>query len=127
MMVMGWDCKRSIKLRFTVKMSIFSTLRLRIKSFYGPLIGVSAFLYFTYHILHGERGLIAWWQINNQIKAAKIKLIELRNSREKIERRVKLMHPENLDPDILEERARIMLNYGYPNDIVIIESKKTRK
>ena len=127
MMVMGWDCKRSIKLRFTVKMSIFSTLRLRIKSFYGPLMGVSAFLYFTYHILHGERGLIAWWQINNQIKAAKIKLIELRNSREKIERRVKLMHPETLDPDILEERARIMLNYGYPNDIVIFESKKTRK
>ena len=108
-------------------MSFFSSLRLHIKSFYGPLIGVSAFFYFTYHILHGERGLIAWWQINNQIKAAKIKLIELRNSREKIERRVKLMHPENLDPDILEERARIMLNYGYPNDIVIIESKKTRK
>ena len=28
--------------------------------------------------------------------------------------------PGSLDPDMLEERARLMLNYGFPDDTVIL-------
>jgi hypothetical protein len=34
------------------------------------------------------------------------------------------MEPGSLDPDLLEERARLMLNYGYDNDIIILEKKR---
>ena len=34
---------------------------------------------------------------------------------------VALMRPDNLDPDMLEERARIMLNYVRPDELVIID------
>ncbi len=44
-----------------------------------------------------------------------------------MENRVRLLEPGSLDPDMLEERARLMLNYGHADDIVILEGNKRRK
>ena len=33
-------------------------------------------------------------------------------------KRSELLHPENLDPDMLDERARLMLNFGHPDELV---------
>ena len=40
--------------------------------------------------------------------------------RKALQHRVKLLSPGSLDPDMLEERARFMLNYGFPDDAVIL-------
>ena len=53
-------------------------------------------------------------------------LAAVREQRERLEHRVQLMEPDSLDPDLLEERARLMLNYGYPNDIVILEKERKK-
>jgi cell division protein FtsB len=82
--------------------------------------------YFAYHVVHGDRGLIAWWNINQRVEAAKSVLAQTRAERETLENRVYLMNPGSLDPDMLEERARLMLNYGYSNDIVILEGKRRK-
>ena len=37
-----------------------------------------------------------------------------------MENRVKLLHPQTLDPDMAEERARIMLGYGYPDEKILL-------
>jgi hypothetical protein len=37
---------------------------------------------------------------------------------------VKGLRPDSLDLDILEERARILLNYAHPDDLVILNSPK---
>jgi len=50
-----------------------------------------------------------------------------RTERDAIKRRVSLLEPGSLDPDMLEERARLMLNYGHVDDIVILEDRKRRK
>mgnify|MGYP006126587817 CR=1 FL=1 len=57
------------------------------------------------------------------ILIAKHNLELTRKKKQKLELRVRLLHPENLDPDMLEERVRIMLNYGYPNEFIILDSK----
>jgi cell division protein FtsB len=35
-----------------------------------------------------------------------------------------LLRPESLDPDMLEERARVLLNLAHPNDIVIMRGDR---
>ncbi len=104
-------------------MLLFRDMRLRMKKLVGPFVGLFTFFYFTYHILHGERGVFAWTKINDRVVEAKLQLKKLKEKNEVFEHRVKLLHPEHLDPDLLEERARAMLNYGYSNELVVIETK----
>lgn len=107
-------------------MGFFQELRDRARFVVGPLIGVCAVGYFAYHVVHGDRGLIAWWNIKQRVAAAKAALAVSRAERERLEHRVWLMHPGSLDPDMLEERARLMLNYGHADDLVILEEKRRR-
>ena len=123
-----WDCDlKPLYLGFAVKMSLLNGMHSCIRRFLTPFIGISAVFYFSYHIIHGERGLLAWWQIKDKIEKQTTELFKLKKNREKFEHRVNLLHPEKLDPDILEERARIILNYGHPNEIIIFESEAKRK
>lgn len=86
----------------------------------GPALAVLAVLYFGYHAVHGERGLLAWWHLRHEVTLAKAELATVRAARMTLEHRVSLLNPSSLDPDMLEERARVMLNYGRADDIVII-------
>jgi len=107
-------------------MGLLQEIRARARYVVGPVLGVCAVGYFAYHVVHGDRGLIAWWNIKQRVTAAKAILAETRGERETLEHRVQLMNPGSLDPDMLEERARLMLNYGYSNDIVILEGKRRK-
>ncbi|HEX9570611.1 MAG TPA: septum formation initiator family protein [Rhodospirillales bacterium] len=107
-------------------MGLLQEIRARARHVVGPVLGVCAVGYFAYHVVHGDRGLIAWWNIKQRVDAAKPVLAQTRAERETLENRVYLMNPGSLDPDMLEERARLMLNYGYSNDIVILEGKRRK-
>jgi cell division protein FtsB len=104
-------------------------IRARARYVIGPVLGICAVGYFAFHVVHGDRGLIAWWNIKQRVSAAKQALAVTQGERETLERRVQLMEPGTLDPDMIEERARLMLNYGYADEIVILEdqNKKRRK
>jgi len=104
-------------------MGLLSELRARARYVIGPVLGLSAITYFGYHVLHGERGLLAWWQLRERIAATRVSLAEIHAKRLVLENRVRLLHPESLDPDMLEERARIMLNYGHADEIITIDGK----
>ncbi len=105
-------------------MSLLSELRARARYVIGPVLGMSAITYFGYHVLHGERGLLAWWQLRGRIVAARDSVAVVRAERRILENRVRLLHPESLDPDMLEERARVMLNYGHADEIIAIDGKE---
>ena len=108
-------------------MYLLQEFRARARFVFGPLLGVLAVGYFSYHVAHGERGLIAWWKIKQKTALAK-KVMELSHfERQAIEHRVNLIKPTSIDPDLLEERAMLMLNYGYKGDIVVLEEHKRRK
>ena len=110
-------------------MGLMQEIRARARYVIGPVLGICAVGYFAFHVVHGDRGLIAWWNIKQQVSAAKQALAVTQGERETLERRVQLMEPGTLDPDMIEERARLMLNYGYADEIVILEdqNKKRRK
>lgn len=108
-------------------MGLITEIRARARFVVGPVLGICAVGYFAYHGVQGDRGLMAWLKIKQRVVAAREALAQTRTEREVLENRVRLLNPGSLDPDMLEERARLMLNYGYKNDIVILEEKKRRK
>ena len=107
-------------------MGLLQEFRDRARFVVGPVLGLCAIGYFAYHGVHGDRGLIAWWKVKQRVVAAKQALVLSRNEREKLEKRVRLLNPGSLDPDMLEERARVMLNYGHTDDLVILEGKRRK-
>lgn len=86
----------------------------------GPLLGAAGVAYFLFHAVQGDRGLFAWWQLRQEITKAEALHQTVAARRKDLENRVSLMQPEAMDPDILEERARVMLNMGYPGEKVIL-------
>lgn len=84
------------------------------------VVGACIVGYFLYHTVEGERGWVAQMRLQNETKAAEENLANLRKEREALEHRVKLIRPESIDPDLLEEEARKSLGYTKPNEIVIL-------
>jgi cell division protein FtsB len=85
----------------------------------APLFGAAAIAYFGYHAVQGDRGLIAWWNLRYEIEKTDIALAEVGAERQVLEHRVSLLRPESLDPDMLEERARVMLGFVHPDDRIV--------
>ena len=100
-------------------MGLISEIRARARHVVGPVLGICAVIYFAYHVVHGDRGLFALNQLNKRVEAARGIQAETSLMRRKLEERVSLLHPRSLDPDMLDERVRFMLNYAHPNDLVI--------
>jgi cell division protein FtsB len=75
--------------------------------------------YFAWNALHGARGYPYRDQLSNQLAALTKDVEALTQQRQVIESKVKLMRPESIDPDLLDELARRELFLGKPNDIIV--------
>lgn len=100
-------------------MGLIGELRARARFVVGPAIGVCAVGYFAYHGVHGSRGLLAWQALELRVAEIRIDAARLAAERQRLERRVRLLHPESLDPDMLDEASRRMLNVGRDDERVI--------
>ena len=105
-------------------MSLISELRTRARDVIGPMLGVGAVVYFAYHAVNGDRGLMAWIELKDRVEAAETAARDVADERRVIANRVGLLHPEHLDRDMVEERARIMLNYAYAGDVVVMDKPR---
>ncbi len=122
-----WTRNRNKKRGSAIVMSFFSEFRSRARYVVGPLICIFVFGYFAYNLFHGERGINAWRVLSKRVEASKKEYARTASIRKNLENKVGLLTPGSLDPDMLEERARIMLSYGYPGDIVILENRANKK
>ncbi|KAA0576823.1 septum formation initiator family protein [Azospirillum oryzae] len=84
-----------------------------------PALCACVVAYFAYYAIHGDRGLVAMKQIQGEIAQAEGVLNQLRTEREDMERRAQLLRGDGLDRDMLEERARLMLNFANPRDVIV--------
>jgi cell division protein FtsB len=101
-------------------MTVPLELQKRLRQVIAPIIGACVFGYFIYHAVQGDRGIMAWLQISQQLAESRAALAVLTVEHEEIQRRVSLLSPSSLDPDLLDERARIMLNVAEPDDRLVI-------
>ena len=90
----------------------------------GPTLGILACAYFAYHTVHGDRGVTSMMVMQEKVAEAQILADDLKSQREDWEHRVELLGSHSLDLDMLEERARVMLNVGFERDYVIFLGKQ---
>jgi cell division protein FtsB len=76
--------------------------------------------YFGVNAFSGNHGLNAKQDIEQQIGALSSELAKLQVERKQWERRVALLKSRGLDPDMLDERARALLDYVHPNDLTLM-------
>lgn len=104
-------------------MDILIDIRRRARQALGPLIGAAMVFYFVFHAIQGNRGILAWVQMRQEIAKAKETAQEAATIRAELEHRVALLRTESLDTDMLDERARLMLNYVRPGEKIIPQGK----
>jgi cell division protein FtsB len=95
------------------------------KQVLAPLLGAALVTYFAYHAVQGDRGLLAWWQLRQQMDAAEIELASIKAERDYLENMISLLRPENLDLDMLDEQTRRVLAFAQPGEYLIIPTDHT--
>lgn len=76
--------------------------------------------YFVHHAHTGNRGIEAKQQFKRQAYELSQEFETVKTERQEWERRIALLRTDQIDRDLLEERARVLLGQVHPNDLVII-------
>ena len=80
--------------------------------------------YFGVNAYTGAHGLKAKQDLTQQIEELSKELAQLKLERANWQQRVSLLRADRLDPDMLDERARAMLDYVHPNDLVLMRKPR---
>lgn len=76
-------------------------------------------VYFAFHAMTGDRGLLSWSARSETLAVKKAQLNKLKAQRMDMEARAQLLRDGSLSRDLLEERARSLLGFADPRDYVI--------
>jgi cell division protein FtsB len=87
----------------------------------ATLLSFGLFIYFGFHLAHGDMGYFALRGLNQKLVETQEKHDRLAEERTVIENRVRLLRPGSLDLDMLDERARVVLGFVSPDERVILE------
>ena len=104
-------------------MTTLREIRRRARNVIGPFLGLTAVVYFGYHTVQGDRGLFAWWRLKQEVRQAEETLASIQSERDRLDHRVQQLRPDRLDPDMLEERARVMLNMGRDDEVIVLRRR----
>jgi len=94
---------------------------LRRRLFDVAVFSVAAMLlvYFVWHGLHGPRSIENHARLERQVEEMDVRLEAVRARRIALEARVRLLRPESIDPDLVDELARRELSFAGPNDLAV--------
>ncbi|UFN50802.1 septum formation initiator family protein [Roseomonas sp. OT10] len=84
-----------------------------------PAVFIGLCGYFAYHALIGSRGIYAREAKLAEIAMARADLVAAEAERDAMERKVAGLRADHLDRDMLEERARALLNVVAKDEVII--------
>ena len=87
-----------------------------------PTVGLCLVVYFAFHAVQGHRSIFARERLTGEIAQARETLNTLQSEREYLQHRVELLMPEGVDIDMLTERARSVLGYTHPHDVILLHA-----
>jgi len=82
--------------------------------------------YFGVNAYTGNHGIKARQDLDQQIAEITRELTQIKAEREQWQRRVALLKSDRIDPDMLDERARAILNLAHPDDLVIQRKRRAQ-
>ena len=98
-------------------------IRPRIRAFLtalGLYVVAALFIgYFGVNAYTGKNGINARQELDQEIADLASEVERVKAERERWERRVALLKSDRIDPDMLDERARQLLNYLDPHEVTI--------
>ena len=74
--------------------------------------------YFGINAYTGHYGLNARVELDQEIVALTNELSRLKQERNDAEQHVMLLRSDRVDPDLLDERVRVQLDYAHPHELV---------
>ena len=84
-----------------------------------PLIFLLISVYFTYHLIKGERGIFRLFEVNQELTQAQALLKETNMRKEKLETKVRLLSSKQLNADMLDTVVRQQLGFIEKDEYVI--------
>lgn len=69
--------------------------------------------------LIGPAGILAWSEDAALLEQHEARIAQLQQRRDRIANRVRLLDPDNVDPDLASELVRRNLNVAHPDEYVI--------
>lgn len=100
--------KRLITQRYTVRHNIVA------------IICVCLSAYFSWHAVLGERSSVRLVTLDYKVEKLERDVSALKAQRLAIEDKVSRLRPDSIDPDMLEERARLVLGFNYGTERVLL-------
>jgi cell division protein FtsB len=79
------------------------------------------YAYFSWHYYYGSRNLAVLAQTETKAAEMRADLQNVIEIRQRLEAKVALLRPEHIDPDLLDEIARRILDYGSANELIIVK------
>ena len=88
-----------------------------------PAVCGAVTAYFGYYAVWGERGVLALENAQAELGVRQEQLAQLRGERIRLQHRISLMKPGQVDPDLVEELARAELMDGQPGEVAVPRPK----
>lgn len=92
----------------------------------APVLLACWVAYLGYGAIAGAAGYRVLSDLEAEAAEKRARLEQIREQRRALERHADLLNPRSLDPDMLDERARAILGYVKPGDIVVPRSEVER-
>src|SRR5439155_23803836 len=87
----------------------------------APFLVLSVVGYFIYHSIQGDRGILAWVQLQESLLFAQNQLKDIIQDRQELEEKVQALRPESINRDLLDQQVRLQLGYTRPDEVVILK------
>ena len=100
-------------------MEFWYRLPRRLQGLLAPAICALAVVYFGYHVVQGEKGLIAYARLLAEVERVEFGLAARQAEHERLAAKVALLSPDHIDPDLLDEQVRRYLGLAHPDEIII--------
>lgn len=94
-----------------------------VKHNFVAIIGFCLCFYFSYHVVSGERSYLRLVSIEHSVERLSHQYDDLSEQRHALENKVVMLRPGSIDPDLLEERARVVLGYQHPDELVVMRAQ----
>ena len=104
-------------------MGIWSELENRIKKSGILILFVVMFFYFAFYTINGERGLRRYLHLKQEISYATEIAERYSQEKKELEDKIRLLSSNSLDLDMLDERARTVLNMVQKDEFVILDQE----
>jgi cell division protein FtsB len=91
----------------------------RLRGAIAPVVFLAVTAYFCWNAVQGPHGLKAFATQQVLLQQAQADLAAANAERDAWQRRVHALESDHLDRDMLDERARALLNLAAPSDIIV--------